>query len=194
MPRVVDHDERRRDIAAALLAVAARDGHDGVNSRAVARELGVAVGSLWHYFDGFDDVIRAAAAEVTRRTEERIRTATEGLRGLARLEAIMREVLPVDATTRTEAHVVVGFWGRLASIAPTAEASAPTIPLWRTETSEALEQAVADGELRAGTPLDDILALLRAITYGQQIVEVAEPADAATHLRVLAAILHPWRA
>ena len=105
----------------------------------------------------------------------------------------MREVLPVDATTRTEAHVVVGFWGRLASITPTTEASAATIPLWRTETSEALEQAVADGELRADTPLDDVLALLRAITYGQQVVEVAEPAGAAAHLRVLAAILRPWR-
>mgnify|MGYP001598631387 CR=1 FL=1 len=194
MPRVVDHDARRRDIAAALLAVAARDGHDGVSSRAVARELGVAVGSLWHYFDGFDDVIRAAAAEVTRRTEDRIRAATEGLRGLARLDAIMREVLPVDAVTRTEAHVVVGFWGRLASLAPTADASMATIPLWRTETAEALEEAVADGELRRDTPLDDVLALLRAITYGQQIVEVAEPADPAAHLRVLAAILSPWRA
>ncbi|MBS1698568.1 MAG: TetR/AcrR family transcriptional regulator [Actinobacteria bacterium] len=194
MPRVVDHDARRRDIAAALLAVAARDGHEGVSSRAVARELGVAVGSLWHYFDGFDDVLRAAAAEVTRRTEERIRTATAGLRGLDRLDAIMREVLPVDATTRTEAHVVVGFWGRLASLAPAAGASAPTIPLWRSETAEALTQAVADGELRADTPLDGVLALLRAITYGQQVAEVAEPTAPAEHLRVLAAILDPWRA
>jgi AcrR family transcriptional regulator len=194
MPRVVDHDARRRDIAAALLAVAARDGHEGVNSRAVARELGVAVGSLWHYVDGFDDVIRAAAAEVTRRTEERIRAATEGLRGLARLDAIMREVLPIDATTRTEAHIVVGFWGRLASLAPAEDASAATLPLWRTETAEALAQAVEDGELRPDAPLDDLLALLRAITYGQQIVEVAEPADAAAHLRVLTAILDPWRA
>ncbi|MBS1675339.1 MAG: TetR family transcriptional regulator C-terminal domain-containing protein [Actinobacteria bacterium] len=193
MPRVVDHDARRRDIAAALLTVAARDGHDGVTSRAVARELGVAVGSLWHYFDGFDDVIRAAAAEVTRRTEDRIRVATDGLRGLSRLDAIMREVLPVDAVTRTEAHVVVGFWGRLASLAPEANAAAATIPLWRTETAEALEEAVADGELRPDAPVDDVLALLRAITYGQQIAEVAEPADPSAHLRVYAAILAPWR-
>ncbi|MDQ4214578.1 TetR family transcriptional regulator [Microbacterium capsulatum] len=194
MPRVVDHDARRRDIAAALLAVAARDGHEGVNSRAVARELGVAVGSLWHYFDGFDDVIRAAAAEVTRRTEERIQRATEGLRGLARLDALMREVLPIDATTRTEAHIVVGFWGRLASLAPTEGSGMPTLPLWRSETEEALEEAVADGELRAGTPREDLLALLRAITYGQQVVEVAEPVGPEAHLAVLAAIVTPWRA
>ncbi|GAT72435.1 putative TetR family transcriptional regulator [Microbacterium sp. HM58-2] len=194
MPRVVDHDERRRQIAEALLVVAARDGHENVSSRAVAKELGVATGSLWHYFDGFDDVIRAAAAEVTRRTDERIAAATAGLRGLARLEALMNEVLPVDERTRTEAHVVVGFWGRLATLAPAPDAGAPTLATWQGGIREALDEAVADGELRPETPTDAVMALLRSVTYGQQVVEVTEPQDAAAHVAVLRSILAPWRA
>ncbi|MGX1932686.1 TetR/AcrR family transcriptional regulator [Microbacterium resistens] len=193
MPRVVDHDERRREIAAALLAVAARDGHEQVSSRAVARELGIATGALWHYYAGFDDVVRAAAAEVTRRTHERIRAATVGRRGLDRLEALMSEVLPVDATTRTEAHVVVGFWGRLAALAPAPDAGAPTAAPWHRDLADAIEEAVADGELQAATPRADLLALLRAVTYGQQIVEVTEPQSPAAHRAVLAAVLAPWR-
>ncbi len=193
MPRVVDHDERRRQIAEALLAVAARDGHESVSSRAVAKELGVATGSLWHYFDGFDDVVRAAAAEVTRRTDERIAAATEGLRGLRRLDALMREVLPVDAATRAEAHVVVGFWGRLATLASTPDGAAPTQATWQDGIRESLDEAVADHELRADTPTDAVMALLRSITYGQQVVEVTEPQDAAAHLAVLHSILSPWR-
>lgn len=193
MPRVVDHDERRRQIAEALLAVAARDGHESVSSRAVAKELGVATGSLWHYFDGFDDVVRAAAAEVTRRTDERIAVATEGLRGLPRLDALMREVLPVDAATRAEAHVVVGFWGRLATLASTPDGAAPTRATWQDGIRESLDQAVADHELRADTPTDAVMALLRSITYGQQVVEVTEPQDADAHLAVLHSILAPWR-
>lgn len=194
MPRVVDHDERRRQIAEALLAIAARDGHDNVSSRAVAKELGVATGSLWHYFDGFDDVIRAAAAEVTRRTGERIAAATAGLRGLARLEALMREVLPVDERTRTEAHVVVGFWGRLATLAPAPDAAMPTLATWQDGIRDALHEAVADGELRGNTPTDAVMALLRSVTYGQQVVEVTEPQEPAAHLSVLHGILAPWRA
>ncbi|WP_091231244.1 TetR/AcrR family transcriptional regulator [Microbacterium sp. 3J1] len=193
MPRVVDHDERRRQIAEALLVVAARDGHENVSSRAVAKELGVATGALWHYFDGFDDVVRAAAAEVTRRTDERIAAATTGLRGLARLDALMREVLPVDDRTRTEARVVVGFWGRLAAIAPVPDAGAPTLATWQESIREALSEAIADGALRPDTPIDALIALLRAITYGQQVVEVTEPQDAASHLAVLESILSPWR-
>lgn len=194
MPRVVDHDERRRQIAEALLAVAARDGHEAVSSRAVAKELGVATGSLWHYFDGFDDVIRAAAAEITRRTDERIRSVTTGLRGLNRLDALMREVLPVEAETRTEAYVVVGFWGRLATLASSPDAGSPTLATWQDGISEALDEAVADGELTAGTPKQAVMSLLRSITYGQQVLEVTEPRGAEAHLAVLDSILSPWRA
>lgn len=193
VPRIVDHDERRRQIADALLVVAARDGHESVSSRAVAKELGVATGSLWHYFDGFDDVVRAAAAEVTRRTDERIAAATTGLRGLARLRALMGEVLPVDERTRTEAHVVVGFWGRLATLAPAPDAGAPTLATWQDSIRETLDEAATDGELRPDTPTGDLLALLRSITYGQQVVEVTEPQTPAAHLAVLDSILAPWR-
>ncbi|WP_353116118.1 TetR family transcriptional regulator C-terminal domain-containing protein [Microbacterium sp.] len=191
MPRVVDHDERRRVIAEALLTVAARDGHEQVSSRAVAKELGMATGALWHYFDGFDDVVRAAATEVTRRTAARIRTAAEGTHGLSRLRAIMGEVLPLSPTTRTEAAVVVGFWGRLASAEHTAESGLPTQSLWQDELRSAIDEAVADGELRADTPRADLLALLQSITYGQQIMQVSSPEDAA-HQRVLDAVLAPW--
>ncbi|WP_337004743.1 MULTISPECIES: TetR/AcrR family transcriptional regulator [unclassified Microbacterium] len=194
MPRIVDHAERRRQIAEALLSVAARDGHESVSSRAVAKELGVATGSLWHYFDGFDEVVRAAASEVTRRTDARIAEATEGLRGLTRLQALMREVLPIDDTTRTEAHVVVGFWGRLATLAPVPDGATPTLATWQDSIRIALTEAVDDGELRADTPADAVLSLLRSITYGQQIVEVTEPQPAAAHLAVLDGVLAPWRA
>lgn len=194
VPRVVDHDERRRQIAEALLAVAARDGHEAVSSRAVAKELGVATGSLWHYFDGFDDVVRAAAAEITRRTDERIRSATAGLRGLARLDALMSEVLPVDDGTRTEAYVVVGFWGRLAALASSPDAGSPTFATWQDGISESLDEAVADGELSPATPKHALISLLRSITYGQQVLEVTEPHGAEAHLAVLDSILSPWRA
>lgn len=193
VPRIVDHDERRRQIAEALLVVAAREGHENVTSRAVAKELGVATGALWHYFDGFDDVVRAAAAEVTRRTAQRIADATEGLRGLPRLRALMREVLPVDEGTRAEARVVVGFWGRLATLAPTHDAELPTLATWQDSIRSSLDEAVTDGELRADTPRDAVMALLRSITYGQQVVEVTEPQSVAAHLDVLESIFAPWR-
>ncbi len=52
---------------------------------------------------------------------------------------------------------------------------------------------MSDRELRPDTPTGDLLALLRSITYGQQVVEVTEPQTAAAHFAVLDSILAPWR-
>lgn len=193
MPRVVDHDERRRHIAGALLAVAARDGHESVTSRAVATEAGMATGALWHYFAGFDDVVRAAAAEVTRRTDERIRAAAHGRTGLDKVRAAIYEILPLTDETRTEAAVVVGFWGRLTAHESTPDAGIATISLWQDVLQEGIAEAITSGELREDTPRDAVLALLRSITYGQQVVHVTAHDTPEQHLALVESILSPWQ-
>src|SRR5689334_14842717 len=112
LPKIVDHDQRRSEIVEAFLSVVARKGLPAATSRAIAAELGVGTGALWHYFDGFDAVTAAAYQRVFERTNIRIDGAATGLRGLAATEAVMREILPLGKETLDEAQVVVGFWGR----------------------------------------------------------------------------------
>lgn len=191
VPKIVDHAERRARIVDAVLTIAARDGHAELTTRAVTRELDMSIGTLWHYFDNFDEVLRAAAIEVTRRTAIRIDEASAGKRGIARLEATMSQVLPVDPLTRSEAYVVVGFWGRLATEHDTSGAASAVS--WRDRFVSALEEAVEDGELVPTTPVSEIADLLRSISYGQQVSHLLEPADAQTHLHLVRSCLHPWR-
>jgi AcrR family transcriptional regulator len=192
MPKIVDHEKRRAQIIDAVLTIAARDGHPEVTSRAVTRELDMAIGTLWHYFSNFDAIMQAAAVEVTRRTLHRIDTASAGLRGLARLEATMAQVLPVDALTRSEARVVVGVWGRLASHD---RGSGPASAVsWRDRFVAALQEAVADGELVAETPCDVVADLLRSISYGEQVAYLLEPQTAGDRTRLLNGCVDPWRA
>lgn len=191
MPKIVDHDQRRAQIVDAVLTIAARDGHPEVTSRAVTRELDMAIGTLWHYFPNFDEIMRAAAIEVTRRTLQRIDAASAGLRGLARLEATMAQVLPVDPLTRSEAHVVVGFWGRLATLP--GEPGSPSAVSWRDRFVAALEEAVADRELVAETPCDEVADLLRSISYGEQVAYLLEPPTGGDRLRLMRACVDPWR-
>ena len=51
MPIVVDPEERRRDLAEAVWRVVRRDGLERASVREVAREAGVSMGSLRHYFE-----------------------------------------------------------------------------------------------------------------------------------------------
>ncbi len=50
MPRIVDHDAARDEILAGAFAAFARAGPDGLSMRALAAEVGVSTGTLYHYF------------------------------------------------------------------------------------------------------------------------------------------------
>lgn len=192
MPKLVDHEARRREIVAAYLTAVSRIGHRATTSRAVAEELGVAVSVLWHYFPSFDQVIERAAAEVGDRTLARIEASASGLRSLARIEAIMDELLPVSKQTRDEAAVVVGFWGLLARRSRLSS-SAASRDAWSGLIEDALREALADGELRPDTPVQALVAVLRSITFGQQVEQViVEETTPEQHRAVLRACLQPW--
>ncbi|MEY9853884.1 AcrR family transcriptional regulator [Leifsonia sp. EB41] len=176
MPKIVDHDQRRRDIVDAYLRVLARTGVAGTHGRSVAADLGVVPGTLWHYFDSVEQIAEAAAQRGVERTLERIAARTADARGLTALLAIAEEILPTSAVTREEARVVVAFWGQVHP------GSDPRSAFGRTReftdlTRTALAQAVADGELVGTTPVEPLVRLLDSIYAGEQVIWAAESVE-----------------
>ncbi len=120
MPRVVDHDARREQIADALLAVVRRDGVGAVSVRSVAAEAGLSVGSMRHTAASQADLMAfamgAVADRVARRVADRVsgwtRQAPPALDDLA---GLCGEVLPLDAERLAEASV----WLELVTLART---------------------------------------------------------------------------
>ncbi|MGH1523487.1 TetR/AcrR family transcriptional regulator [Leifsonia sp. L25] len=193
MPKIVDHDQRRRDIVDAYLRVLARSGVAGTHGRSVAADLGVVPGTLWHYFDSVEQIAEAAAQRGVERTLERIAARTSDARGLAALLAIAEEILPTSAVTREEARVVVAFWGQVH--AGSDPRSAFGRPREFTElTRTALTDAVTDGELAAATPIEPLVRLLDSVYAGEQVIWAAESAeDDTTQIRrTFATAVAPW--
>jgi TetR/AcrR family transcriptional regulator, transcriptional repressor of bet genes len=58
VPRVVDHEERRREIAHAVWHLIATRGIEAVTQRAVAAEAGISVGRIQHYFSSKVEMVR----------------------------------------------------------------------------------------------------------------------------------------
>ena len=193
MPKIVDHDQRRSEIVDAFLTVVARDGLRAASSRAIAAELGVGTGALWHYFDGYDAVTAAAYCRIFERTDDRIGTVTAGRRGLAAVDAMMREILPLAKETRDEAHVVVGFWGRLAANERLSGGQVDVGDRWGSRLRGFLVEAVEDGELRPETPTDCIVEVLLNAAIGQQVRAVLGTVEPARRLSLVEHCLCPWR-
>lgn len=113
MPKIVDHDQRREEIAAALTRLVARVGVEGASVRAVAGEAGWSVGAVRHYFATQEELLRFAVAQQLQRLPERLRVVHGTVpAGRGRAEAVVAELLPLDDERLAEARVWLALLGR----------------------------------------------------------------------------------
>lgn len=116
MPRVVDRAERRRELGEATWRVIRRDGLERASVRTVAREAGVSVGSLRHYFETQSELLafsmRLVAERVTERVVERVGALELAGDPRHRILAVIGELLPLDDERRAEGEVWLAFTGR----------------------------------------------------------------------------------
>jgi TetR/AcrR family transcriptional regulator, transcriptional repressor of bet genes len=113
MPKIVDHDQRRDEIALVACRVVADYGFDQATVVRIAREAGYTTGMVAHYFDTKQDIIIAALRLVLRRIEERLtRPAGDTQRDLLLL---LTEALPVDEQRYTECAFWIAFWSQVSA-------------------------------------------------------------------------------
>jgi TetR/AcrR family transcriptional regulator, transcriptional repressor of bet genes len=114
MPKFVDHDRRRDEIALIACRVVAEHGFEKASMVRIARAAGHTTGMLAHYFDSKQDIIIAALRLILRRIEERL---TQSVTAAARADllALLTEALPVDEQRRTECAFWIAFWGQVST-------------------------------------------------------------------------------
>lgn len=110
MPRLVDHDVRRRQLAEAVWRVVTRDGIDAASVRGVAREAGASMGSLRHYFASQTALLAFAMRLVTDRVERRVSALLAD--GPPSATALVHEALPLDSARQVENEVWIAFTAR----------------------------------------------------------------------------------
>ncbi|MFI9560958.1 TetR/AcrR family transcriptional regulator [Nonomuraea endophytica] len=109
MPRVVDPVERRDEVAQAVWRVIRRDGLAEASVRNVAREAGLSMGSLRHYFASQSELLAFTLRTVIERIDTRIAALETGGDPRERAERVLAEVLPLDPERRAENEVWLAF-------------------------------------------------------------------------------------
>lgn len=173
MPAKVDHDARRRDVAAAVWAVLAREGFDGLTLRAVASEMGATTGLVTHYYAGRDALVRHALDLLHERTDAALADLAEGEVGLAALRARLLGVLPGpgDVVSR----IWVSFWGPALADPVLQRGEAARYDRWRTSLRPLVQQAFDRGELAPADP-QAVVDLLTSATHGLVVQVLVDPA------------------
>jgi AcrR family transcriptional regulator len=112
MPRVVDPAERRSSLAEAVWRVIRREGLDGASVRAVAREAGLSMGSLRHYFGTHSELLIFAMRMVIDRIERRVAGLHVPDDPRRAAETVLLELLPLDGERHAENEVWLAFTAR----------------------------------------------------------------------------------
>ncbi len=159
MPKRVDHEERRRHIADALLRTAATRGLHATGMREVAAEAGVSLRLVQYYFGTKEELLLFAtqqlAAQFSERALTRIRRTSEtGGPASPReiIAAILTEGLPADDERRTFTIIYTAYLAL--SLTDPALAIGPLV-----KNSSAVIDVVA-AQLRAAQAAGDTPALV----------------------------------
>jgi AcrR family transcriptional regulator len=112
MPKVVDHEQRRAELARAVWTVIRRDGLERASVRNVAREAGLSMGSLRHYFATQSELLCFAMQLVGDRARARIGALEPVADARRAAEQLLHQLVPLDDERRAESEVWLAFTGR----------------------------------------------------------------------------------
>ncbi|ASJ55820.1 TetR family transcriptional regulator [Brevibacillus formosus] len=111
MPKIIDHEKRREQIAEATWRVIVEQGMEGATVRGIAKEAGLSLGALRHYFATQDELLMYAMQLVKERATARIAevAANEELAPKERFTKIFLELLPTNQEKMVEMEVWFAF-------------------------------------------------------------------------------------
>ncbi|AQZ61754.1 Transcriptional regulator, TetR family [[Actinomadura] parvosata subsp. kistnae] len=170
MPKQVDHDERRRELTAALLRIASTRGLQAVSMREVAAEAGVSLRVVQYYFANKQALLESGLAELgarmNRRAKQRAAAAIEPVGG----ERVEGEPSVGEMTARAVLAAVLG------TVVPFDEQSRLDSMAWTAYYTAALTDPVLAA---AGLTLPNALEsfLTKRLAAAQQAGEIAPDRD-----------------
>jgi AcrR family transcriptional regulator len=171
VPVRVDHEQRRRQIAEALLRIAATRGLQAASMREVAAEAGVSLRLVQYYFHTKDELLIGSLPYLAERLAARVRTRLQALGQppTARqvVEGTLSAVLPTDEESRQIRRTYDAFYALVLAEPALAEKYEARDP-------DALERLLAgqvcraqeSGEVAADHDAGQVAAGLLALTNG----------------------------
>lgn len=109
MPKIVDHDKQRKKIAEATWRIITREGIEKATVRNIAKEAGISVGSLRHYFSSQSELLAFSMRLVSERVKKRIEGIDFSCPPLEGIKRLIHEVLPLEEETKKEMEVWFTF-------------------------------------------------------------------------------------
>jgi TetR/AcrR family transcriptional repressor of bet genes len=161
VPKIVDHDQRRKEIVRDARSVIAKDGAEALTLRRLAEQGGLAHGALRRYFRFKDDVLLALEQDL----EERFTTYADReeywvKRGLPALQTLLNGILPLDDERRVSIEVMNALREHAMSDPEFAKLCDDRMTTLFTRIKKHLQEAADEGEISGALGIEVTAAIL----------------------------------
>jgi len=170
MPKVVDHEQRRRDLRAAARRVFSERGLAGTGLDHVARAAGIGRASLYHYYASKDALVDDLARELLDREAQLFLRASccEGS-PLERIVTVAEAVTALYEDWGQLGALILEFWVR------DLDRMGEELAVIRAELASTIREGQQLGEIDIRLDADDTAALVVALIDGLLVQYFADP-------------------
>ncbi|MFV0434681.1 MAG: TetR/AcrR family transcriptional regulator [Leucobacter sp.] len=174
MPKIIDHDQRRKEIVDVTWQLIVEGGIEAATMREIASRAGFANGALKHYFSGKDAIIEGAYERSLNRIRDRLEAHVAGKRGIEALEMSMRYTLPTNEDA-TAARVLLSFWERCAFSSEIDHDYGEHLTDWKNGYVQYLREGREDGDIVTETPDEQLVSEIILLNIGATVARVVSP-------------------
>ena len=189
MPKIVDHEQRRGEVAEAVLRLVARKGVGAVTLNDVAAESGWSRGVLTHYFDNTGALLEASLRHGMRTIAANLAAAAGAADVRRALARVLEEVLPLDERRLAFSRVYVGFMAEAIVSEHLQGYFTFNHAAWRDTIATLVQRGVRHGDFAADVSPPAAADALAALTEGLRMRALFDPTLTATRQR---ATLNGW--
>ncbi len=175
MPKIIDHDQRRREIVEVAKRIILKGGFEAATMRSIAAEAGFANGALKHYFPGKDSIVAATFETILEEYSAVVENATDSDDAAERLRQFLWAPLPHDAEQIAAGRVLLALWEYAMSNDELAELYRWHLRNWRASLLELLSDARAAGAISADPPYESIANEYISVVVGATVVNLMYP-------------------
>ncbi len=149
MPKIIDHDQRRRDIVEVAKSIILKGGFEAATMRSIAAEAGFANGALKHYFPGKESIVAATFETILQQMSEGVEAA--GQKPVAADDALrgfLQATVPRDPEQIAAGRVLLALWEYAMANESLAELYRGHLGSWRSSLIARMEAARDEGSIR----------------------------------------------
>lgn len=179
MPKIIDHDQRRRDIIEVAKRLILQGGFEAATMRSLATEAGFANGALKHYFPGKESIIAATFQSVLAEIDPRQLLDEEAPHPERDPVAYLREAidtwLPSEEREINAGRVLLVLWEHAASNGELAELYRQFFANWGELITRLLRDARGDLPALSQADLTRYALEIRSVVIGANVVNLMHP-------------------